>query len=177
MNVKGASPYNTFSELLFHVEVHHQMLPRPLRVPRLSVIQEVPPTHPTTQYSSNPSRASCTKYPYSPTRQMPRRTRLANLRHEKVVVKEAIRKGHKSTALDTTADYYLKMTGDTTAMAISWSSPLGENRRISPQMPNSAPLNLPNLFTIGCHLGKGKARKTTQNRKQGGHLLPRPASS
>ena len=33
-------------------------------------------------------------------------------------LKEATGKGHKSTALDTAADYYLKMAGDTTAMPV-----------------------------------------------------------
>ncbi|USZ68317.1 hypothetical protein NGM10_00915 [Halorussus salilacus] len=33
-------------------------------------------------------------------------------------LKEATGKGHKSTALDTAAEYYLKMAGDTTAVPV-----------------------------------------------------------
>jgi len=33
-------------------------------------------------------------------------------------LKEATGEGHKSTALDTAADYYLKMAGDTTAVPV-----------------------------------------------------------
>ena len=33
-------------------------------------------------------------------------------------LKEATGKGHKSTALDAAADYYLKMAGDTTAVPV-----------------------------------------------------------
>jgi hypothetical protein len=33
-------------------------------------------------------------------------------------LKEATGKGHKSTALDVAADYYLKMAGDTTAVPV-----------------------------------------------------------